>query len=109
MGLGYLPLFNFRLRLTRRDVTEGTGQAIYIEIYGELGEKSQVLEHLVKISAERACPAQSMVNHAHFNHPEKCKASVFDSVFDLKMQKILEKNKRAPCHQKNQILIFKNM
>ena len=43
-GLGHLPLFDFRLRST--DITEGTmRQAISIEIYGELGEKSQVLEH----------------------------------------------------------------
>ena len=30
--------------LTRCDVTEGTGRAISIEIYSQLGEKSRVLE-----------------------------------------------------------------
>ena len=62
-------------------------QAISIEIYGELGEKSQVLEHLAKISAERVCPAESMVHHAHFSHPEKHKTSVFDGVFDFENAK----------------------
>ena len=63
------------------------GKQFSIEIYGELGEKSQVLEHLLKISAERACPAQSMVQHTHFSHPEKRKTKVFDGVFDLENAK----------------------
>ena len=63
------------------------GKRFSIEIYGELGEKSQFLEHLAKISAERACLAQSMVYHAHFSHPEKHKTSVFDGVLDFENAK----------------------
>ena len=52
-------------------------------------------------------PSQSMVHHAHFSHPEERKTSVFDGGFDLENAKILEKNKQAPYHQKNQNLFFK--
>ena len=72
---------------------EGTRQAISIDIYGELGEKSQVLEHLAKISADRACPVQSTVHHAHFSYPEKRKTRVFDGVFDLENAKKFLKKK----------------
>ena len=92
------------------------------------------MEHLAKISTDRACPAQSVVHHAHFGHPEKRKTRDFDSVFDLENAKNsrkknkrdiildiqrsvrrafltafltlkMQKNKRAPCNQKNQNLI----
>ena len=63
------------------------GKRFSIKIFGKLREKSQVLEHLAKISAERACPAQSMVHHAHFSHPEKHKTSVFDGIFDFENAK----------------------